>query len=52
MLKVYGDILSGNCYKIKLLTSLLSLEHEWIAVNILAGETKNAEFLGKVRTSP
>lgn len=47
MLKVYGDILSGNCYKIKLLTSLLSLEHEWIAVNILAGETKNAEFLAK-----
>ncbi|WP_316674977.1 glutathione S-transferase family protein [uncultured Tolumonas sp.] len=47
MLKIYGDILSGNCYKIKLLTSLLSLEHEWIAVNILAGETKNAEFLAK-----
>ena len=47
MLKIYGDILSGNCYKIKLLTSFLSLEHEWIAVNILAGDTKSAEFLAK-----
>ena len=47
MLKIYGDILSGNCYKIKLLTSFLSLEHGWIEVNILAGDTKTVEFLAK-----
>ena len=47
MLKIYGDILSGNCYKIKLLASFLSLEHEWIEVNILAGDTKTVEFLAK-----
>ena len=35
MLKVYGDIYSGNCYKIKLLMALLDIEHEWIAVDIL-----------------
>ena len=47
MLKIYGDIRSGNCYKIKLLTALLALEHQWIEVNILAGDTKRADFLAK-----
>lgn len=46
-MKVYGDSRSGNCYKIKLLMSLLDLPHEWIPVNILGGETATAEFLAK-----
>ena len=45
--KIYGDIQSGNCYKIKLLCSLLDIQHEWIHVDILAGETTSAEFLSK-----
>ena len=28
-MKVYGDIQSGNCYKIKLLAGLLDIQHEW-----------------------
>ena len=44
-MKIYGDIYSGNCYKLKLLCSILSIEHEWIAVDILKGETKTSEFL-------
>lgn len=44
-MKIYGDILSGNCYKIKLLASLLDLEHEWIEVDILSGETETPDFL-------
>ena len=44
MYKVYGDIMSGNCYKVKLLMSLLAVEHEWIHVDILAGETRSASF--------
>ena len=47
MIKIYGDIQSGNCYKIKLLCSFLQLEHEWIHVDILAGDTKQAAFLSK-----
>ena len=43
--KVYGDTLSGNCYKIKLLMQFLGLEHDWVHVDILAGETHTAEFL-------
>lgn len=46
-MKLYGDIQSGNCYKIKLLMSLLSLEHEWIHVNILEGDTQDQAFLKK-----
>jgi len=45
--KIYGDIQSGNCYKVKLLCALLDIEHEWIHVDILAGETGTPEFLAK-----
>ena len=47
MYKVYGDILSGNCYKIKLLMNVLDIEHEWVHVDILAGETHTTEFKQK-----
>jgi len=47
MCKVYGDIQSGNCYKIKLLMSHLEIEHEWIEIDILQGETRTDEFLAK-----
>ncbi|AUM12301.1 glutathione S-transferase family protein [Ketobacter alkanivorans] len=46
-MKIYGDIQSGNCYKVKLLCALLDIEHQWIHVDILAGETRNPEFLAK-----
>jgi len=46
-LKIYADIQSGNCYKIKLLTSLLDIEHEWIEIDIMANETLTASFLRK-----
>lgn len=44
-MRIYGDIQSGNCYKIKLLMSLLDIPHEWISINILSGETQNPKFL-------
>ena len=44
MLRIYGDSQSGNCYKIKLLLNILSIEHEWIHVDILAGETHTDAF--------
>lgn len=44
-MKIYGDVRSGNCYKIKLICSLLQLEYQWIDVDILAGDTQTAEFL-------
>ena len=44
MYKVYGDMLSGNCYKIKMLLTFLNIEHEWIHVDILNGETQTEAF--------
>jgi len=46
-MKIYGDIQSGNCYKIKLLCCFLQIEHQWIVVDILANETHSKEFLAK-----
>lgn len=44
-MRVYGDVQSGNCYKIKLLASLLEIPHEWVPVDILAGDTRTEAFL-------
>ncbi|MDH3389577.1 MAG: glutathione S-transferase family protein [Gammaproteobacteria bacterium] len=44
-MKIYGDIYSGNCYKIKLICALLDIEHEWIPVDIMRGETRVDSFL-------
>ena len=44
MYKVFGDILSGNCYKIKLLMGFLGINHEWIHIDILAGESRTDTF--------
>ena len=44
MYKVFGDMLSGNCYKIKLLMQFLSIPHEWVSVDILANETHTRDF--------
>lgn len=45
MIQLYGHELSGNSYKVKLMLSLLSLEYEWIKVDLLAGAHKQPEFL-------
>ncbi|MEZ5572219.1 MAG: glutathione S-transferase family protein [Halioglobus sp.] len=46
-MKVYGDIQSGNCYKVKLAAALLGIEHQWLHVDILAGETHDTDFTVK-----
>ena len=44
MYRVYGDIISGNCYKVKLLLHLLDIEHEWIHIDIVSGQTQTDAF--------
>ena len=44
-MKIYGDRASGNCHKVKLIGDILHLPYDWIDVDILAGETRTAEFL-------
>lgn len=50
-MKLYGDFLSGNCYKIKLLAAVLEIELDWIHIDILAGETRTPEFLKRTPTA-
>ena len=45
--KVYGDIFSGNCYKVKLLLHQLQKPYQWIFVDILQQESRTADFLQK-----
>ena len=47
MYRVFGDILSGNCYKIKLLLKFLDIPHQWQHVDILAGETRTEAYLAR-----
>ena len=46
-MKIYGDLVSGNCYKIKLLCAFLDIAHEWIHTDIMNGDTRTEEFLDK-----
>ncbi len=46
-MKVYGDIISGNCYKVALTCALLGIEHEWIKMDLLKGEARTEAFLAK-----
>lgn len=46
MLRLYDYILSGNCYKVRLLLSLLPVEYEAVPVDFYPGkEHKSAAFL-------
>lgn len=42
---IYGDVGSGNCYKVKLLLSLLNIKHRWVHIDILKKDTQTADFL-------
>jgi len=44
-MKIYGDIGSGNCQKVKATADYLGLRYDWIAVDILKGESRTPEFL-------
>lgn len=44
-LQLYGDSISGNCYKLQLACSELGTAYQWHEVDILAGETRTPEFL-------
>lgn len=46
-MKVYGDMRSGNCYKIKLLAALAGIEHQWVPIDVMSGETRTPQFLAR-----
>lgn len=44
-MKLYDMELSGNCYKVRLLCSLLGLQYEPVPVDLFNGEHQSADFL-------
>lgn len=44
-MQLYDFAKSGNCYKVRLLLSILAIDYERIPVDLLAGETQSATFL-------
>lgn len=44
-MKIYGDLGSGNCLKVKYTADRLGLPYTWLHVDIMKGETRTPEFL-------
>ena len=44
-MKIYGDSISGNCLKVKYTADYLNLNYEWVETDILAGESRTADYL-------
>ena len=46
-MRVYGDLTSGNCLKVKYTADALGLPYTWVVVSALDGETKSPAFLAR-----
>ena len=46
-MKIYGDLKSGNCLKVKWTADALGLRYAWVPVDIMQGETRTAAYLAK-----
>lgn len=44
MLTIYGDIVSGNCLKVKYVADYLRLDYKWHPVDVVAGDAQKPEF--------
>lgn len=44
-MKIYGDLKSGNCLKVKYTADYLGLLYAWIAIDILEGQSRSQSFL-------
>jgi glutathione S-transferase len=43
-MRVHGDPISGNCYKVKLLLDLLGEPYDWVHVDVVAGQARLPAF--------
>ena len=44
-MKIFGDLGSGNCLKVKYTADRLGLTYEWVPVDIMKGESRTPDFL-------
>jgi len=47
MLRLYDSLLSGNCWKVRILLSQLTLKYERITLDLVRGDTQRPDF-GKI----
>ena len=47
VMKIFGDLGSGNCLKVKYTADHLRLPYTWLDLDILKGETHTPQFLAK-----
>ena len=46
-MRIYGDLGSGNCLKVKYTADHLRLPYTWVPIDIMKGESKTPEFLAR-----
>src|SRR5579872_4194442 len=46
-MRIFGDLGSGNCLKVKFTADYLGKPYEWVHMDITKGETRRPEFLAK-----
>jgi glutathione S-transferase len=46
-MKIYGDLGSGNCLKVKYTADLIGRAYTWVPIDVTKGQTRSAEFLAK-----
>ena len=44
-MKIYGDLQSGNCLKVKYTADHLGLAYAWVPIDIIKGESRTADYL-------
>ncbi len=45
--KIYGDLISGNCLKVKYVADYLGHEYQWVTVDVVEGGARTSEMLAK-----
>lgn len=46
-MRIYGDLGSGNCLKVKIVADRLGIAYEWCPVDILKGGSRTSEYLAR-----
>jgi glutathione S-transferase len=46
-MRIFGDLGSGNCLKVKYTADHLGLPYAWVPVDIMKGESRTPEFLAR-----
>jgi len=44
-MKIYGDIRSGNCQKVRFAADYLGVDYEWVAMDLIKGQSRTPDFL-------